>query len=83
MYVNEMPNQVKRPAIEVKFENHPKTRPDPDLMPMNPSRAKDAQKMTETYGRPLRPVFRKIFGAFPASARPSAENDQREMTQRG
>lgn len=70
-----IPNHVKRPATAVKFENHPNTRPDPDLTPMNPRRAKHAQKMTETYGRPLRAVFKNTRGAFPANARPSTKAD--------
>ena len=51
--------------------NHPKTLPEPLLIPMYAKEANRAQKMIETKGRPLLEVVVKILGAFPTMARPS------------
>lgn len=34
VYVNAIPNQVIRPAMDVMFANHPNTLFEPELMPM-------------------------------------------------
>ena len=68
-----IPNQVIRPATEVMFENHPKTRPEPDLTPMYARKEKQEQKKMATYGRPDFDVREKILGALPESERPSIE----------
>ena len=68
--MTEIPNHVIRPAIEVMFENQPKTFPDPELIPMYARVEKRAQNMMETCGRPFFEVVRKILGALPTIARP-------------
>jgi hypothetical protein len=52
-------------------ENQPNTLPDPLLTPIYARREKHEQKRIDTMGRPFFNVFMKIFGAFPAIARPS------------
>jgi len=66
-----MPNQVIRPATAVMLANQLKTRPEPDLTPIKPRAAKRELKITDTQGRPLGKVLRKMRGALPAAARPS------------
>lgn len=66
-------NEWTHPATAIMAENHPKTFPEPLLIPMYASRANIAQKSIAGYGRPLRLVFLKIFGALPQIARPSEQ----------
>lgn len=57
--------------LPVMLENHPNTFPEPALTPMKASREKATQMKTQTYGRPLLLVRKKICGALRETARPS------------
>jgi len=68
-----MPNQVIKPATAVILANQPNTLPDPVWTPMNARNANTVEHINAAQGKPLRFVLLKMAGAFPATARPSAE----------